>query len=198
MPIFSHSPPGEGHGLSLRLRRTPGPGSLVATVTCHRLIGCPTHFYQRRTVPCEGDGCQACAEGHNWKWHGYISAVDHSTHEHFLFETTAQGAEPFREYFKRHDTILGCLFHATRLGAHNNGRVIIRCKPQDLSGVKLPSPPDIEKCICKIWNIATSDTEVHGLTKGHARLNVEPADTGNGRSASTTKSPAQKKTDNVE
>ncbi|KKL63923.1 hypothetical protein LCGC14_2170260, partial [marine sediment metagenome] len=78
MPIFSHTPPDQGHGPSLRLRRTPGPGTLTATVTCERLIGCPTHFYQRRTVPCEGDACQACSEGYPWRWHGYISARDRS------------------------------------------------------------------------------------------------------------------------
>ncbi len=165
----------------MRLRRTPGPGSLTATVTCDRLIGCPTHFFQRRTIPCEGDGCPSCQEGLGWRWHGYVTAVDHTTHEHFIFEMTAQAAEPFLEYFNRHGTLVGCILRSTRLGQSNNGRVMIRCTPQDLTRINLPTPPDVAQCLCKIWNVPNSETEVDGLCKGHSRIHVNSEPKQNGR-----------------
>ncbi len=172
MPNFTNAPPDEGRGPALRLIRTPAPGKLIATVTCKRLVGCPTHFYQRRTIPCDNPGCPACESGHSWRWHGYVSAVNHQTHEHFIFEMTAQAAEPFTRYHERHDTLHGCIFIATRLGGHHNGRVLIQCKPQDLTGVQLPPPPDMIKSLCHIWNIPTPQVKVDGILKGNDRLRV--------------------------
>lgn len=153
MPVFTSTPPERDSGHGFRLIRTPGPGRLTAIATCKKLIGCPTHFYQRRTLPCERPDCPACEAGVPWRWHGYVSAVDQKTHEHFIFEMTAQAAEEFTAYYSRHETLVGCLFEATRLGQHHNGRVLIRCKPIDQASVHLPDPPNVMKLLCHIWNI---------------------------------------------
>lgn len=172
MPVFTDAPPESAHGPGLRLRRTPAPGKLTAIVTCEKLIGCPTHFYQRRTIPCEPDNCPACNAGHPWRWHGYVSAVDAKTHEHFIFEMTAQAAEPFTDYAKRQHTLNGCLFEASRLGDHSNGRVLIRCKPIDLAQVNLPDPPDVIRCLSHIWNIPDTEMAIDGKQKDNGRLRV--------------------------
>lgn len=172
MPKWSNNPPADPRGPSLRLRRTPGPGSLTAVVTCSDMIGCPTHFYRHRTIPCETPNCEACDSGFPWRWHGYVSAIDVKTNEHFIFEMTAQAAEDFKAYRERHLTLLGCLFHVTRLGDHRNGRVITRTKPADLTKMNLPAAPDLMKCLCHIWNIPTTETALDGYTKDVPRVMV--------------------------
>lgn len=184
MPQWSNSPPADQHGPSLRLRRTPGPGSLTAVATSSDMIGCPTHFYRHRTIPCEAPHCEACDSGFPWRWHGYLSAVDVKTNEHFLFEMTAQAAEDFKAYRERHLTLLGCLFQVHRLGDHRNGRVITQTKPADLTKIHLPAPPDLIKCLSHIWNLPTSDLELAGFTKSVQRVNVKPPT--NGTAATTT------------
>ena len=172
MPNFTNAPPEESTGPGLRLRRTPAPGKLTAIVTCPKLVGCPTHFYRHRTIPCEQPNCEACAAGHPWRWHGYLTAIDVKTNEHFLFEMTAQAAENFTQYESRHSTLLGCLFEASRLGDHQNGRVLLRCKPADLSKVNLPSAPDLIMCLCHIWNIPRPELETEGQAKNQDRVTV--------------------------
>jgi len=176
---FTNRPPVDDTGPNLRLRRTPTFGKLVAIVTSTDLVGCPTHFFNKRTVPCEPPDCPACAAGYSWRWHGYLSATDIKTHEHFLFEMTAQATEPFVEYREQHHNLVGCLFEASRLGEHPNGRVIIRCKPTDLTQVKLPSPPNLPACLCHIWNIATPEAEVQGRSKNVPRININRTSKGN-------------------
>jgi len=181
MPNFTNSPPEKTSGQGLRLCRTPANGRLTATVTCPQLIGCPTHFYHYRTVPCEAPDCEACQAGQPWRWHGYLSAVNHETHEHFLFEMTAQAAENFTAYHERHGTMLGCIFEAKRLGEHNNGRVLIRCKPGDLANVHLPQPPNMINALSHIWNIPTPQFSFDGLTKKNPRIVIERGRDGNNK-----------------
>jgi len=183
MPAFTFEVPDKDSGPRLHLRRTPTTGNLTAIVTCDRLVGCPTHWYGHRTVPCEPPDCPACKEGHSWRWHGYLTAINVKTNEHFLFEVTAQAAEPFTEYFEQHRTIRGCLFVASRLGNHHNGRVLIRYKTADLTQVKLPDPPDLVACLCHIWNVPTPDVQIDGQSKNVDRIRLERKQDGNNKPA---------------
>ena len=191
MPNWSHTPPANPRGPSLRLRRTPSTGALTAVATCSDMIGCPTHFYRHRTIPCEAPNCEACDSGFPWRWHGYLSAIDSNTNEHFLFEFTAQAAEEFKAYRERHLTLLGCLFNVHRLGDRHNGRVITRTKPADLTKLHLPQPPDLVKCLSHIWNLPTDQLEVAGQTKSIPRLNMK--DPSNGKPL-TSKDPSTRST----
>jgi len=179
MPHFTNRPPAEPAGPNLRLCRTPGPGKLVGIVTSPDLIGCPTHFFNKRTIPCEPPNCPACAAGYSWRWHGYLSAVNVKTHEHFLFEMTAQAAESFVEYRERHHDLIGCAFEAQRLGEHRNGRVIIRCKPTDLTQIKLPKAPNLVAALAHIWNIPTPEVNEEGRLKNIPRVEVNRLPGGN-------------------
>lgn len=179
MPHFSFEAPDTTSGPRLHLRRTPTSGKLVAIVTCDRLVGCPTHWFGNRTIPCEAPNCPACDKGHSWRWHGYLTAVNVKTNEHFLFEMTAQAAEPFTAYHEQHGTLRGCLFEADRLGHHHNGRVLIRCKPADLGQVHLPDPPDLVACLCHVWNVPTPEASTEGKLKKNDRVVINRKPDGN-------------------
>jgi len=176
MPNFTTAAPKEATGRSLRLIRTPSPGAFVGIITCTHMVGCPTHYWHQRTVPCEAPNCEPCSEGYPWRWHGYVTCVAEKSNEHLLFEVTAQASEQFTEYHKRHGTLLGCQFRAERAGGKTNGRVLIRTKPADLQKTNLPSPPDIIKSLSHIWNIPTRDITEEGLQKDTPRLNVKQTD----------------------
>lgn len=166
---FSNRPPAEAHGLAFTVRRTPTTKPLQAIITCEDLTGCSTHFYQGRTQPCSAPNCEACNEQLPWRWHGYVSALNPATHEHFIFEMTAQASDALVAYHARYETLRGCFFEARRTAARSNARVIIKCKPADLQQTRLPEPPSIERVLCHLWNLPKPEVN---LTP---KLHTEPA-----------------------
>lgn len=180
MPQFSNQPPPDPARPGFPLVRTPSSHTFLGIITSDDLIGCPTHFYRNRTMPCEGEGCEPCSKGYSWRWHGYFACVDQSNHEHVIFEVTAAASDNFRDYRQEHGTLRGCLFRAARTGLRYNGRVTIACKPADLAGVMLPAAPNVPVILCHIWNIPSSEIEVAGRSRDHQKLLVTPTD-GDGR-----------------
>lgn len=63
MPTFSDNVPDDPRGPSFPIVRTPLGRPLVAIVTSPNLVGCYTHFFHGRTIPCEGSGCRLCLQG---------------------------------------------------------------------------------------------------------------------------------------
>ncbi len=185
MPTYSHDIPANPNGPALPVRRTPTSSALQAIVTSENLIGCHTHYYGGRTVPCEGPNCPAHQEGLPFRWHAYLSAIETKTNLHFLFECTAQAAEAFIQYRDAYHTLRGCYFQAKRWKPRPNSRVIIQTKPCKLDEVILPSPPDLIKVLAILWGI--SDQAVDGKQQNPernmpvARLTPAPSRTNNRR-----------------
>lgn len=179
MPQWSSTPPEDTHGPSLPLRRTPAAAKLEAIATSENLLGCPTHYFRSRTIPCERPECEPCAQGFSWRWHGYVAAVDTSSHEHFIFECTAAAAETFAKHRDRYGSLRGCHFRAERPSKTPNGRVVLRAKPADLAAITLPGAPDLMAALAHIWNIPKGDTKSDRQTKGHPRLDIVTAEGNN-------------------
>jgi len=179
MPQFSSQPPADPRGQALELKRCP-PGSVLAgIITCTDVVGCPTHFWGGRTVPCEEENCEACQAGIGWRWHGYISAFHTIAKEHFLFEMTARCVEPLTEYRLANPTLRGCSFLAQRPSGKVNGRVFLKTKTVDLESVTLPPSPDLTNVLAMIWNLPTSSITDAGRIKGHPAVKVNTP--GNGQ-----------------
>jgi hypothetical protein len=174
MPNWTHRPPADVAGKSIRLRRTPAAGKLLALVTADDLIGTQTHFAGNRTQPCQGSGCDCCAEGVPWRYHAYLTAVDIDTAEHFIFELTAQACEAFVAHKDTHGTLRGALFQARRPNGKPNGRVEIKVKPGDLRGRVLPPEPNTIALLSQLWNIPYPELKPANQTKRHPRLIHDP------------------------
>ena len=166
MPRFSNQPPADPRGPGFTIYRTPANQPLTGIVTCEDLLGCSTHWYGNRTTPCEAPDCDACRAQVPWRWHGYLTALNVKTHEHFLFEMTAQAADHFVAYRASHGTLRGCLFQATRFHRRTNGRVDIYCKPANLQEVSLPTAPDLRKVLSVLWNLPVPEVNVNRKTPG--------------------------------
>lgn len=179
MPLFSSEPPADPRGQSLELKRCPPGAPLGGIITCHDVVGCPTHFWGGRTVPHEETDCEPCQEGIKWLWHGYVSVYHAKLKHHFLFEMTARCSEPLKEYRKANPSLRGCCIVAQRPSGKPNGRVYLKTKALDLNGVYLPPPPQIEKVLAMIWNLPAPDVTVKGTCKNLPRVQVEHG--GNGR-----------------
>ena len=166
---FSHDVPHDGRGQSLDLIRAPARGVLNLIMTSERMIGTKTHFWMGRTTPCGNAECPACDEGLEFRWHSYLSAITTKPRNHILFEFTRQAAEYVKNYYILHGTLRGHQLVARRNRNKHNGRVILQLNPADTAHMTLPTEPNIQKILCKIWNIPYSDIE---------EVQVHPAETG--------------------
>lgn len=173
MPHWTRSAPEDPRGPALPIRRAPPYGQLTAVVTSELLMGCDTHYYGGRTMPCERPQCDPCLKGVPFRWHAYVTAFTTNTSEHIIFEMTAQASDAFRLYEQAQGTIRGCLFKAHRLGQTRNGRVIIETKPADLSKIRLPNPPDLPKALAILWNVPAGNVTTDGQLKGAAHIQAD-------------------------
>ncbi len=176
MPTFSNKPPQDPRGPSYQIVRTPTGKPLTGIVTSEDIVGCYTHFYKRRTMPCERDNCEACHNGIPFRWHAYLSAYLAKTHLHCLFECTAQAAERFVEYRESHGTTRGCLFTASRMNYAPNARIIITTKPADLTDLHLPNQPNIPNVLAILWNLPLPEVKAdrQGTKRGQKTVTRQP------------------------
>ena len=172
MPNWTNTPPPSITGPGFRLIRTPATQSVTACITSLDMIGCATHFYQRRTLPCEGSGCTPCSEGIGWRWHGWVACILSQTQEHVLFEFTAPAADYFAKYRDQHATLRGCIFTAQRNNNRSNARVLIRCRPADLAKIQLPPAPDLTSALAHIWGIPPEHSTIQGHAKRFQRVAI--------------------------
>jgi hypothetical protein len=164
MPTWSNTPPPLDASTGFTLLRTPPDRPLVAVVTTDDLIGCQTHYWGGRTVPCEAtpdpktgqldtSPCPACLNLQPRRWHAYVAAFDPKTRTHFLFETTARAALAFQDYRLAHGTTRGCYFQAVRPRPGKNTRIEITTKPFDQQKCPLPNPPNLIRALSVIWQL---------------------------------------------
>lgn len=164
MPTWSTKLPPEGKHQGFDLKRTPASAVLQAVCTCENILVCDTHYWHGRTTPCERtvneDGktiddscCPACRDKQAWRTHAYVSAFQVKNADHFIFESTANAAKAFAEYFAAAGTLRGCGFYANRPKCGQNSKVVIVTTAVNLTKVILPNPPDVARALSVIWRL---------------------------------------------
>lgn len=173
MSLFSSEPPEDPRGQTLQLCRTPAQRPIRLICTSTEMTGCRTHFWHGRTVPCFYPLCSPCGEGMPWRWHGWVGAYAPRTHQHLLFEVTAQASNAFKQYRKANGTLRGVAIEASRPSKQANGRLLLRLTACDVSGINLPDAPNVMAVLSILWNIKLEDLERGYLENGHPVLKVK-------------------------
>lgn len=174
MPHWSNDPPRHDEQPALPLRRTPANGCIVAFITTDDLIGCDTHFWQGKTMPCERPDCPACQKGVPFRWHGYLGCSNPVDRSAFLFEMTARAADSFKQYRSSYGSLRGAKFRASRWKSAPNARILIEIKPGDIPPESLPPAPDVVACMSIIWELPRPDVQLAGRLKDVDRITVNP------------------------
>lgn len=187
MPQWSSEPPSLPLVRPLPLMRTPVGKGIGGTITCDGILGCPTHYWGGRTVPCEAEECAACNAGQRAVWHGYVSAYDEGTRCHFIFEFTDLPADEFNAARRQFGTLRGVRFSARRAKPHKNARVLVTITPPRVGPLHIPKEPDLAVVLCHIWRIPTGAVVVDDRGHTEATLHLDPGvmgeQNGNGRRA---------------
>ena len=180
MPIWSTTPPDTDDDFAIRITRTPPKGTLSGILTTPNLIGCPTHYVNGRTLPCQGPRCTACPKGFPSRWHGYLGLYLPKTAEHTLLEITKHASLAVADHRRDIGPLRGKRLDAHRADPRINARVILRITPFDAAQIALPAPPDVIACLAKIWGIPESEMHRDDTTQTIESLRIHTAEN-NGR-----------------
>ena len=174
MPNFSNQLPPKTENRGFDLRRTPPDKPLKGLITCDDLIGCYTHWWGGRTVPCEDGDCDACKANTPSRWHCYMSVLEASTRDHFIFECTGKAALPLIEWREEHGTLKGALMTAFRPKRRRNARVEIVLKAYDTRGIVIPTAPDLMRALSVIWQLPGAACKIEGAIMSTPRIKTDP------------------------
>lgn len=174
MPNWSTEVPEPKKHMGFDLKRTPEAAALEGIITCETVVGCDTHYWGGRTLPCESPNCDACNNAMPYRWHAYVSAYCPRTHCHFLFECTANAAKAFKDYAKAHGTLRGCFFHAERTKRTKNAKVIIATRPANLTQLTLPTAPNVMLAMAVIWKLPTTAMRQEHDHEGTPTIKTNP------------------------
>ena len=174
MPTFSNKLPSQTENRGYDLRRTPPDQPLRGIITCDDVIGCYTHWWGGRTVPCEDATCEACKANTPSRWHCYLSVLEAKTHDHFIFECTGKAANPLIEYKDAKGTLRDAYMIAVRPKRRRNARVEIIVKPFDTSGLIIPSPPDLIRAMAVIWQLPGKALRTNTAERGATLITTDP------------------------
>lgn len=131
-----------------------GPGEkLTGALTIHAMIGIYTHFWQRRTLPCGGEQCPACADNRPRRWEGYISLWTPTPSKHVIIALTPGAAADLSNELGPIGNDRGRIIVVERLGKRPNGRVVARAAEESRPESGLPPMPDLRAHLIHIWGL---------------------------------------------
>jgi len=175
MPVFSNDLPAKTENRGYDLRRTPPDAPLKGLITSDDLIGCYTHWWGGRTVPCEDENCEACNANTPARWHCYLSVLESKSFDHFIFECTGKAALPLIDWRQNNGTLKGALMTAFRPKRRRNARVEIILKPYDISQLKFPQAPDLIRAMSVIWQLPGTALATPNYEMSTPKIHVNPA-----------------------
>lgn len=151
--FFEETPPDDAGPLGLRVVRAPKIGKDLWTILSEQLIGCWTHYFQRRTQPCVGSGCHICSPKTPRRWYGWLVGFDPTRREQKLVEVPPGPALSLRAYRGQVGNLRGHCIELSRRNKKDNGEVVARFGPGKFSSELLPPCPDIVPLLMRMWQI---------------------------------------------
>jgi hypothetical protein len=138
---------------AIQIIRTPQAGKLVGIALNESILGCYTHYWGGRTVPCQTEHCEACNNGAPARWHAYFAAHCPNTTHIALLEITAAAAETLYLYTHTNGTLRGAQITLRRRGEKKNGQVIATAIPGGMQASHIPEAPSIIKILAQLWHV---------------------------------------------
>lgn len=173
-PNFHHGAPPPKPFRPLTLIRCPAGAALPFVCLSPDLLSCMTHYYNRRTTPCEQPKCEACDAHIPYRWHSYLAGYNPNTRERFLVEITADVAEKLEQAREQNGTLRGLVVTLDRPTRRPNGRVRVQTRTWDKPQCDIPACPDVAQALCVIWSIPTNAPRISHAGMQGDTLRLDP------------------------
>lgn len=151
MPAWSSQLPEPRTYAEIRLIRVPTGGLLQGIITSEEVLGCPTHWDNFRTQPCDGPDCELCKKGKPSRWQGYISLFNQLNGHQCVVQLTDLAAQQLDQFRRRYGHIRGLLAAFSRVAKRPNARIQVETRELPTPVPNLPGAVDIKAYMAMIW-----------------------------------------------
>lgn len=131
-----------------------GQRPLRAIILASPLIGCYTHWWTDRTVPCLGPSdqwpCPGCQRHLERRWKGYLACYEPGLSRSILMEVTANSARLRPELLDPAQNLRGSILELHRLPGRKNAPVEAKLLIGTHRGT-LPAPFDVKAALLRLW-----------------------------------------------
>jgi hypothetical protein len=153
MDCFDDQPREGDPSQNFRIVRTPATGEIKGLILSSKHQGATTHYWKGRTIPCTGPTDEACAAGHEPRWHGHLLVYGEKSGEVILFEYPDKSHATIKAYLERHLTLRGARILARRIGGKPNGRVHLALIESARDPESLPPETPIKPILMRMWEM---------------------------------------------
>lgn len=159
MPQWTNHAPDDADRHTATLMRVKPGRPIRGICASPHLLGCWTHWFGGRTIPCNPPDCPACAQSASRRWHAYIHLYSPTTHHSAILELTSLAARELEAYVEQHHTLRGALLDVQRSNHRPNSTIILTATPADLQRFNLPPPLDIPAALERMWEVNVKRAE---------------------------------------
>lgn len=112
-----------------------------------------THYLGRRTLPCMGAECGACAQQKPRRKEGFVACRVATTRKDIILRLTEHAACEILRAMSSRGYLRGMVFSASRRGAAPNGFVEITVDSEPYEATRLPDAPLLPLHLSRVWRI---------------------------------------------
>lgn len=152
-PLFARRPAEILEGRNLDIVRVPQGRMVTGIMLSHDSIGCYTHWWGGRTVPCYQQNCKACADGGEKRWCSWLAVRNRGGGAILMLELpSAASAETYR-FFREVRTFRGWGYQMQRVGKRANARLRIKWDDHRHDPATLPKAPCLAPILRNMWRV---------------------------------------------
>jgi len=156
--IMFHSRPDRADmPIHIPITRCPPKGIGPLIILSSDVIGCHLHYWRGRSTPCQGENCEACADGQIPRWRGYLIVMNPKGDEKIMMEITAAAVPPIDVYFSEHGTLRNALLYLKRVGMKPNGKLLSKIETSARTLASLPAEPNLSNLLLRMWGMNTAE-----------------------------------------
>jgi hypothetical protein len=156
MPHWTNNAPDEADRYTATLIRVKPGRPIRGICASPHMLGCWTHWFGGRTIPCDQPDCIPCESQTSRRWHAYLHLWSPASHHSAILEITALAARELEPYIEQHHTLRGAEIDVQRSNQRPNSPLIIVARPADLQRFQLPEPLDIIAAMSRMWEVNVS------------------------------------------
>lgn len=140
----------------MHIDRVPVGAYFTGVVISPRYAGWPTHWYNKRTIPCIGPakGCRCASTILSHRWVGMIQWIMGERSSQTILELTPRAGNRLKEILEKRGTLRGLRLQVQRERATLRSPITLTIIGEHESPEQLPSEKDYTPTVQRLWGNA--------------------------------------------
>ena len=158
---WTNGPPDDAREMAWPMLRVPAKGMSGLIILSQEMLGTCTHYFGGRTVPHSDQGCRACDEQNQKRWHGYLAVWHPKAAKKAILEITDAAADTIKKVYATRKTLRSLSIAGQRRPVKPNGTLIVQLIESEWAADGLPPSPDVRRILLRMWGLPGDEPEVN-------------------------------------